>query len=135
MKPETFTQNKSLKPSGKPYIPVALGEMGRSIRSAMPRVTAAEANAQADRVRAITDKRRVEMMAARGDRPPEKHFGNGVKDEPFFSKVTRLSFIHPTGIAGRFRVYATVSLALPLSRFFWRPSKKSWWNVDRTGEE
>ncbi|MEI6278078.1 MAG: hypothetical protein WCQ16_01685 [Verrucomicrobiae bacterium] len=58
-------------PKNAPYIPVALGEIGRQIRLSMPRQTSAEANAQADRVREITDKRRAEMVAARGDRPPK----------------------------------------------------------------
>lgn len=50
---------------------VAEGVWGRLMRSSMPRVTSEEANAQAARTRAITDKLRAEMVAARGDRPPK----------------------------------------------------------------
>ena len=82
MKPENSIQSKTQKQSDEPYIPVALGEIGRQIRLSMPLRTSEEANEQADRVRAITDKRRVEMIAARGDRPPKCTLEIEIKKDP-----------------------------------------------------
>lgn len=82
MKQEPTPQPEKQEQASGPYIPVALGEIGRQIRLSMPLRTSAEANAQADRVRKITDKRRAEMIAARGDRPPKCTLEMEIKKTP-----------------------------------------------------
>jgi len=50
MKPENSKESKTQKQPSAPYIPVALGEIGRQIRLSMPQRTSEEANAHADMV-------------------------------------------------------------------------------------
>ena len=50
MKPENSNQSKTKKQPSAPYIPVALGEIGRAIRSLMPRQTQQEMLDGADEV-------------------------------------------------------------------------------------
>jgi hypothetical protein len=83
VKKETSHPKTEQSKLNAPYIPVALGEIGRQIRLSMPLRTSAEANAQADRVRKITDKRRAEMIAARGNRPPKCTLEMETKKDPF----------------------------------------------------
>jgi len=83
MKPKKSEQADNQDKATKLKMPaVAMGAWGRVIRSSMPHVTSEEAREQTLRTRAITDRLRAEMIAARGDRPPKCTLEMEIKKTP-----------------------------------------------------
>ncbi len=68
MKQEPSNPSKTQKQSSRPYIPVALGEMGRTIRSQMPRQTQQE---MLDGARRVAQFRKEQAELKRGQKNPE----------------------------------------------------------------